>query len=53
MSAAIGAQTTLVVAGALGAVVTFAALLLPGMRSVEERSVEERPPALVPGSAAG
>ena len=53
VSAAIGAQTTLVVAGALGAVVTFAALLLPGMRSVEERSVEERPPALVSGSAAG
>ena len=53
VSAAIGAQTTLIVAGALGAVVTFAALLLPGMRSVEERSVEERPPALVPGSAAG
>ena len=53
VSAAIGAQTTLIVAGALGAVVTFAALLLPGMRAVEERSVEERPPALVPGSAAG
>ena len=35
VSAAIGAQTTLVAAGVLGAVVTFAALLLPGMRAVE------------------
>jgi MFS family permease len=35
VSGAIGAQTTLVAAGVLGAVVTFAALLLPGMREVE------------------
>jgi Transmembrane secretion effector len=35
VSGAIGAQATLIGAGALGAVVTFAALLLPGMRSVE------------------
>ena len=35
VSAAIGPQTTLVAAGALGAVVTVAALLLPGMRAVE------------------
>jgi len=35
VSAAIGAQTTLVVAGVVGGVITFAALLLPGMRAVE------------------
>jgi MFS family permease len=35
VSGAIGAQTTLIVAGTLGAVVTFAALFLPGMRDVE------------------
>jgi len=35
VSAAIGAQTTLVVAGVVGGAVTFAALLLPGMRAVE------------------
>ena len=35
VSAALGAQTTLIAAGALGGVVTFAALLLPGMRDVE------------------
>jgi hypothetical protein len=35
VSGAIGARTTLVAAGVLGAVVTFAALLLPGMRDVE------------------
>jgi hypothetical protein len=35
VSGAIGVQATLVAAGALGAVVTFCALLLPGMRDVE------------------
>jgi hypothetical protein len=35
VSAAIGAQATLVAAGLIGGVVTFAALLLPGMRAVE------------------
>jgi MFS family permease len=35
VSGAIGAQTTLIAAGVLGAIVTFAALLLPGMRAVE------------------
>jgi MFS family permease len=34
-SGALGARTTLVVAGVLGAIVTFGALLLPGMRDVE------------------
>jgi MFS family permease len=43
ISGAIGAQSTLIAAGVLGAVVTFAALLLPGMREVEGRDgpVEE------------
>jgi hypothetical protein len=40
VSGAIGAQTTLIVAGLLGAVVTFAALLLPGMRAVEGMRAE-------------
>ncbi len=35
VSGAIGAQTTLVAAGVIGGAVTFAALLLPGMRAVE------------------
>ena len=35
VSAAIGAQTTLVAAGLIGGAVTFGALLLPGMRAVE------------------
>ena len=35
VSSAIGVQATLVGAGAIGAVVTFGALLLPGMRAVE------------------
>lgn len=34
-SAAIGVQATLIAAGALGGVITFIALLLPGMRAVE------------------
>jgi MFS family permease len=38
VSAAIGPQTTLIAAGILGGVVTFAALLLPGMRDVEVAS---------------
>jgi MFS family permease len=37
VSAAIGARATLVGAGVLGAIVTFAALLAPGMRAVEGR----------------
>ena len=37
VSGAIGAQNTLIVAGLVGAVVTFSALLLPGMREVEGR----------------
>jgi DHA3 family tetracycline resistance protein-like MFS transporter len=36
VSAALGLRTTLVGAGVLGAVVTFAALLVPGVRQVDE-----------------
>jgi DHA3 family tetracycline resistance protein-like MFS transporter len=35
VSAVIGVQATLIAAGTLGAIVTFGALLLPGMRAVE------------------
>jgi DHA3 family tetracycline resistance protein-like MFS transporter len=48
VSSAIGVQATLVGAGAIGAVVTFGALLLPGMRAVEgltSRPVAEPAPA--------
>jgi MFS family permease len=37
VSAALGAQGTLIAAGATGAVVTLAALFLPGMRAIEQR----------------
>jgi DHA3 family tetracycline resistance protein-like MFS transporter len=37
VAAVLGARTTLVLAGVLGAVVTFAALFLPGMRAIERR----------------
>jgi MFS family permease len=39
VSAAVGAQATLVGAGLLGAVVTVAALAVPGMRVLDERAV--------------
>jgi MFS family permease len=48
VSSAIGVQATLIGAGAIGAVVTFAALLLPGMRAVEglaSRPLPEPAPA--------
>jgi hypothetical protein len=41
VTAAIGVQTTLIAAGALGGVVTFGALLLPGMRDVEGLDSEQ------------
>ncbi len=44
VSSAIGVQMTLVGAAAIGGVVTFGALLLPGMRAIEGRH-DERPPA--------
>jgi hypothetical protein len=43
VSGALGARTTLIAAGVLGAAVTFAALVLPGMRDVEGRSEERAP----------
>jgi DHA3 family tetracycline resistance protein-like MFS transporter len=45
VSAAIGVQTTLVAAGVIGGAVTFAALLLPGMRAVEGLAEGEVPEA--------
>jgi MFS family permease len=42
VSAAIGAQATLVAAGAVGAAVTVLALFLPGMRAVEGRPAPTR-----------
>jgi hypothetical protein len=43
VTGAIGAQATLVVAGVIGGVVTFAALLLPGMRAVEALEAGAQP----------
>jgi MFS family permease len=51
VSAAIGAQATLIAGGVVGSVVTAAALLLPGMRSVEARHYEG-PPAGPPVASA-
>jgi DHA3 family tetracycline resistance protein-like MFS transporter len=48
VSGAIGAQATLVAAGLIGGIVTFGALLLPGMREVEGR---EAPAHAVPQPA--
>jgi MFS family permease len=44
VASVVGAQTTLVLAGVLGGVVTLAGLFLPGMRRVE-REVRIRPPS--------
>jgi MFS family permease len=52
VSGAIGAQTTLIGAGVLGAVVTFAALLLPGMRDVEGARLADRDLRVDAGPAA-
>jgi hypothetical protein len=51
VSGVLGARTTLIAAGVLGAVVTFSALLLPGMRDVETARTEApaRPGSLVAG----
>jgi DHA3 family tetracycline resistance protein-like MFS transporter len=40
MAAAVGARATLVGAGIIGAVITLAALFLPGMRDIEHEAVE-------------
>jgi len=44
VSGAIGPQSTLIAAGAIGAVVTVAALLVPGVRSLEQRGGGGEPP---------
>jgi hypothetical protein len=41
VSGAIGVKATLVGAGVLGGIVTFGALLLPGMRALEDRAGHE------------
>ena len=56
VSGAIGAQATLIAGGVIGGGVTLAALLLPGMRSVEGRHdvpppVRPRKPAAIRGTA--
>jgi DHA3 family tetracycline resistance protein-like MFS transporter len=48
VSEAIGVRTTLVWAGVIGGVVTFAGLLLPGMRAIESRG--ERSAVAAPAS---
>jgi MFS family permease len=48
VSGAIGPQATMIGAGLIGGVVTFAALLLPGMRAIEGR---EAAPAAAPAGA--
>jgi len=50
-AAAFGAQTTLVAAGVLGAIVTAAALLVPGTRAVEEPRAQSAAQHPVPGFA--
>ena len=44
VSSVLGVQGTLIAGGVVGSVVTFGALLLPGMRAVEGKH-DERPPA--------
>jgi MFS family permease len=51
VSGAIGARATLIAAGVLGAAVTFAALLLPGMRAVEGREGPARDAEPASGAA--
>ncbi len=48
VSALIGAQTTLIVAGLVGGSVTLAALFLPGMRDIERAAPVVRLPAAAP-----
>lgn len=51
VSAAIGAGTTLVAAGILGALVTCAGLLVPRVRAVEEPRADRTPAAAGPAAA--
>jgi MFS family permease len=48
VAGAVGARTTLVAAGLLGAVVTLAALFLPGMRAIEQPRDRVRDEAFLP-----
>jgi MFS family permease len=48
VSGAIGVQTTLIGAGVLGGIITFGALLLPGMRDVESARLPARPAPQAP-----
>jgi hypothetical protein len=51
MSGLLGARTTLIAAGVLGGIVTFAALLLPGVRDIETARADpgRRPGPLLAG----
>jgi hypothetical protein len=44
VSAALGLRTTLIGAGVLGALVTFAAVLVPGVRQMDEPGAVTPPP---------
>jgi DHA3 family tetracycline resistance protein-like MFS transporter len=48
VSGAIGAQNTLIGAGVIGGVVTFAALLVPGVRAIEGHGDDQPPESPVP-----
>jgi MFS family permease len=51
VSAALGMRTTLIGAGVLGAVVTFAALLVPGVRRLDEESAPLAADGALPAAA--
>ncbi len=48
VSAAIGAQNTLIAAGAIGGIVTIAALFIPGVRAIETLDDDEPPESPLP-----
>jgi hypothetical protein len=48
VSALIGVRTTLIGAGLIGAVVTFAALFVPGVRAIETRRADRSPESPLP-----
>lgn len=48
VSGALGTRTTLIVAGIVGGIVTFAALFIPGVRAVEASNSEPAAESLVP-----
>jgi DHA3 family tetracycline resistance protein-like MFS transporter len=51
VSGAIGARTTLIGAGVLGGLVTFAALFVPGVRALDRLAPEHGPAPVVPAPA--